>query len=786
MFQTYFITAIRSLKKNLSFSILNIAGLAIGIACAGLIFLWVKDELTLNDYFKNQKHLHRINNTQTYDGETFVFNSTPGPLADAIKVEIPGIKNATRMSWKMSMPFTKDENSITEQGYFVDPSFLEMLHFEFLQGNPTTALSDMKCLVITDEMARRLFGKEDALGKEVRTEKNELFKVSAIIKKLPANTSFDISWLAPFKNFEVTNDWIKHWGNNGVLTLVETEDNANIKNINDQLYGFIQTKGPSYISRLSLYPMTRWNLYGQFDKTGKEVEGNIKYVRLFSIIAWIILVIACINYMNLSTARSDQRSREVGVRKVLGADKKDLRTQFLAESIIMSFAATILAVLIMILVLPSFSTLVEKNLNFRFTDWSNWALFVGIALVCGLIAGSYPAFYLASFNPISALKGVKKREGSAGFIRKGLVIMQFTVSIVLIIATVIIYKQIIHGKDRDLGYNKNNLIYAQLQGTMKEQFSALRNELLNTGVVENAGMSADFILNYGSNTGDFQWPGKDPNKQILVTMGRVNPTLIPTVGYQIIEGRNFYDDPTVDSSAVIINETMARLLNTDKVIGTKISDGDADYATVVGVVKDFVYNDIYSSPAPVIFHSYPSMTNFMFVRVKDNLPIRKSVDAVTATIKKMNPGYPVDVKFLNADFEKYFEKETLIGRLAWIFSALAILISCLGLFGLSAYTAEKRSKEIGIRKVLGANEGRLAALLSKDFLVLVAISCLVAFPLAWWVMTSWLKDFEYRITISWTIFLMAGLAAMFIALTTVSFQAIRTAMKNPVVSIKSE
>lgn len=786
MFRSYIIAAFRNLKKSLSFSLLNISGLAIGIACAGLIFLWVKDELTFNNYFKNEAHLYRINNAQTYDGQTFVFSATPDLLAASVKQEIPGIKNTARASWKSPKPFTKGDNSITESGYFVDPSFLQMFHLQFLEGNASDALNDLKSVVITDEMATRLFGKEDAMGKEIRTEKNELFKVTGVIKKLPKNTSFDFDWLAPFQNFENENPWLQGWGNNGVLTFVETSDHADVANINRQLYDYLKSKGPDYISKFSIYPMSRWNLYGQFDKSGREIEGKIKYVRLFSIIAWIILIIACINFMNLSTARSEQRSREVGVRKVLGAARGSLRVQFLVESLLMAILATVIAVVIIIIALPSFNTLVEKSLVFSPTDWTNWVAFTAIALICGLLAGSYPSFYLASFNPVTVLKGLKKREGSTGFVRKGLVIMQFSISIMLIIATIIIYKQIILGKDRDLGYNKNDLVYVQLQGNLKEQFTSVRNELLNSGVVENVGITNGNVLNYGSNTGDFEWPGKDQNKHVLVTISSINSSFIPTVGYKIIEGRNFYDDMRTDSSNVIINETMARLLNTKQVIGSKIGGRGEEPSTVVGVVKDFIYNDMYSAPAPMIFFPDPASASLMFIRTKHDVPLDKSVAQITSTLKKINPGYPVDIRFLNADFERFFQTETLIGKLASVFSILAIFISCLGLFGLSAYTAEKRSKEIGIRKVLGANERMLAALLSKDFLILVAISCLVAFPVAWWTMDHWLADFEYRIAISWSIFLFAGLAAMIIALFTVSFQAIRTAMKNPVVSIKSE
>lgn len=786
MFKNYFKTAFRNFGKSKGFTFLNISGLAIGIACAGLIFLWVKDELTYNDYFSNKENIYKILNNQTYDGKTFTFNSTPGPLAGALREEVPGIRFSARATWKMPKPFTKDENSINAGGMFVDPSFLKIFHLKFVRGSAAGALSDLKSLVLTEKMAKNLFGNEEPMGKEVRTEKNELFKVTAVVKDVPENTSFSFQWLAPFQNFENENQWLKQWGNNGVITFVETTPGANIKNINSQLHDFLKTKGPNYISKFSIYPMARWHLYDQFDN-GKEIEGSIKYVRLFSIIAWIILVIACINFMNLSTARSEKRAREVGVRKVLGAGKGSLRFQFLSESVLMAFMATILAIVLILLTLPSFNNLVQKHLSVSIADWTNWAAFAAIAVICGLLAGSYPSFYLASFSPVAVLKGTKMKELGAGLIRKGLVVLQFSVSIFLIIATIVIYQQITHLKDRDLGFNKSNLVYLPLQGNMKENFPAIKNELLQTGVVQDAGVGSNAVLNYGSNTGDFKWQGKDPDKQVLITLSFINPSYIPTVGYELKEGRNFYENTTADSSNIIINETLAKMLDTKAVIGTHIYRDESEPLTVVGVVKDFVYNDFYSKPALLIFLNDPSEAEVMVVRTKPNQPIQKAVRDITSVVKKINPGYPAEAHFIDADFDKLFTTESLIGRLAGIFSVLAIVISCLGLFGLSAYTAERRTKEIGIRKVLGASEGGLAALLSKDFLKLVGISCLVTFPLAWWIMNNfWLKDYDYRITISWTIFLAAGVLAILIALLTVSFQAVKTAVANPVKALKAE
>ncbi|HSN10136.1 MAG TPA: FtsX-like permease family protein, partial [Hanamia sp.] len=496
--------------------------------------------------------------------------------------------------------------------------------------------------------------------------------------------------------------------------------------------------------------------------------------------------IACINFMNLSTARSEQRAREVGVRKVLGAGKGKLIGQFISESLVMALLSAFLAVIIIYASLPAFNSLVEKQLALNLADPVHIFGLLTIALICGLIAGSYPAFYLSSFNPITVLKGLKiKTSGSAGFIRKGLVVIQFSISIILIISTVLIYQQINHVKTRDLGYNKDNLIYLQLQGKMKQHFNAIKNDLLATGVVKNATLSNSRVLNLGSNTGDFSWPGKDPQKQVLITVEGVSPEYVSTMGMHIKAGRDFYTDTKIDSGNVIINETMAKLLNKKDVLGTVIT-GQGQNFTVTGVINDFIYNDMYSPSAPLILFSDTSNNSVLTIRLKPTSDLTASISKIGSVLKSNNPGFPFEYKFVDEQFDQLFKTETLIGTLASVFAVLAIFISCLGLFGLAAYTAERRTKEIGIRKVLGASAQSLAGLLSMDFLKLVAVSCIIAFPLAWWMMNNWLQSYAYRIKINWAIFLFAGLLALVIALLTVSFHAVKASLANPVKSLRTE
>lgn len=787
MFKNYLKTTFRNLWKNKGYTFLNIFGLGIGIACAALIFLWVEDEINFNDYFSNQENLYKIKDSQTYDGTTFTFDATPGPLAAGIKNDIPGIKRTARSNQgTVSFLFSLDDKNIYEQGNYVDSTFFSIFHLKFLKGNGANPFPQLYSIIITQKMAEKFFNSIDVVGKTLKVNNKQEYAIAGVIEDLPENVSFKFEWLAPFKILEEQESWLQSWGNNGIATYVETEPNANIKAINKKLYNYVSTKtNDNAVAKMSIYPIKRWHLYDSF-QNGKEVEGRIKYVHLFSLIAWIILIIACINFMNLSTARSEQRAREVGVRKVLGAGKRKLVTQFIGESLIMALIAACIAVALISLSLPAFNSLVEKQLTLNLFNPVHFFGLLSIALICGLIAGSYPAFYLSSFNPITVLKGLRiKTSVSAGFIRKGLVILQFSISIILIISTILIYQQIHHVKNRDLGYNKENLVYLQLKGNMKQHFNAIKNDLLQTGVVKNASLSNNMVLQLGSNTGDFQWEGKDPNKQVLITVEGVSPEYISTMGMHLIAGRNFYPDIQSDSNNIIVNQTMARLLKKKNVTGTIMTHDGTNY-TIIGIVNDFIYNDMYSPSAPLIMYSDTSNVNYLTMRLTASNNLPASISKIETVIKKNNPGFPFEYKFVDAQFDQLFKTETLIGKLATVFAILAIFISCLGLFGLAAYTAERRTKEIGIRKVLGASAKGLAGLLSIDFLKLVALSCLIAFPIAWWMMNDWLQSYAYRIKISWTIFLVAGSLALFIALLTVSFQAIKAAMANPVESLRSE
>ncbi|MES1217169.1 MAG: ABC transporter permease, partial [Bacteroidota bacterium] len=797
----YFKTTIRNLWRNKTYSFLNIFGLAIGIACAGLIFLWAEDEVTFDNVNAKKDRLYKINVNMAFDGNLFTMGSTPRPMAAALKKEIPGITNTARViDEDQRLLFSFGDKSMYSTGRYVDAPLFDMLTLTFVQGNAKTAFNQVYSVVITENAAKKFFGNEkNVLGKTVRVDNQQDFVVTGVLKNLPENSSLQFEWLAPYevlinqiKSRPGDNDDID-WGSYGPFTYVELDTKADPAVVNKQLQHFIQTKKADEKSETSLFPMKDWRLYDEFVNGKPTGSGRIKQVHMLSAIAWIILFIACINFMNLATANSQKRAKEVGVRKVLGVGRKGLITQFLGEAFFMSLIATILAVFIITIALPAFNMLMQKQLDLHLSDPFHILALLLITVICGLVAGSYPSLYLSSFNPALVLKGLKIKTGSAPLIRKGLVVLQFTVSVVFIISTIIVYMQIQFVKNRNLGFNKNNLIEIDMQHNVSSAFPLIKQDLLSTGLVENVAL-ADHVTLYGGNTADdFSWQGKPADKQISITHRTVSTEFVGTYGMKIIEGRDFSTSLEAEKSNAIINKSFERLMGTESAVGKIIGsprgnpDGVLTPMTVIGVVDDYVFGNVYEKSAPVIFLCRNlTNANLVYIRLKAQSNTENAIAKIEAVMKKDNAAYPLEYKFVDDQFNAMFQNETLISKVSGIFASLAIIISCLGLFGLAAYTAERRIKEIGIRKVLGASVSGLASLLSKDFLQLVVISCLIAFPVAWWIMHDWLQGYEYRITISWWIFLIAGITAVLIAMMTVSFQAIKAAMANPVKSLRSE
>jgi putative ABC transport system permease protein len=804
MFQNFFKTTLRSLNKNKGYSFLNIFGLAIGIACAGLIFLWVEDELKYDQFNTKKDLLYFVRENQKYDTYTATFSSTPGLLGPALQAEIPGIANTCRTSEGLSTSlFSIGDRSMYASGKFAEPSLFTMFTLPFVQGNAATAFKQLYSIVITEKTAKKFFGDDkNVIGKTVRIDNKHDYVVTGVLKDIPENSTLQFEWVAPFQIFYDANDYLHKWGNNSLSTYVELKPGVNVSSVNKLLYNFIQQKfeganapaeAIASAARPFLFSMNDWHLRDQFDNGVQTGGGGITYIRLFSAIAWIILLIACINFMNMATARSTKRAKEVGVKKVLGAARKNLAAQFIGEALLLSFIATILAVIIIALALPAFNTLVVKHLSLGLNNPIHIIALLAIMLICGLVAGSYPSLYLSSFNPVFVLKSIKLKDGSAAFIRKGLVVLQFTISIVLIISVIIIYQQIQHVKSRDLGFNRNNLLQIDISGDMAKNYSVINQDLLQTGAVESTALEDHATLYGGNNTGGLTWDGKTTAAQILISQRYVTPAFFNTSGMKLLEGRDIQQTDTAINNKTIytvITQTLEKLMGKGSALGKTLHfEGDTSgmHAEVVGVVNDYVYGDMYGKPDPVMFFcTKPENTTEMYVRLKKQANTETALSQIQNVLKKDNPAYPFTYQFVDDQFNNMFFVETLIGSLAKIFASLAIFISCLGLFGLSAYTAERRTKEIGVRKVLGASVANITTLLSKDFLQLVFISCIVAFPVAWWMMHNWLQNYKYRIEISWWIFLAAGISAILIALITISFQSIKAAVANPVKSLRTE
>ncbi|HVU53939.1 MAG TPA: ABC transporter permease [Puia sp.] len=794
MLKNYILTTLRSLRNKPTYSLLNVAGLALGIACAALIFLWVEDELTWDHQVPQRSQIYWTRLNMPFNGAITSFDNVPGPLApEAIKT-VPGIRHAVRLANERHL-FTIGDKIMYEDGSFADSGYFSMLNIPFLKGTPAGCLRLKHSIVLTESTARKFFGDAEPIGKVLVMDNHINCTVTGVVPDFAKNVTLRFNWLVSFEDYTDEQQWLTTWGSFGRPCILELEPGIRPEDIAQKLTDLIRPKDMAYTKvDMLLWPMKEWHLYSNFTN-GKQDGGAIKLVKLFSLIASIILLIACINFMNLATARAGQRAREVGVRKTLGALKGSLIGRFISESLMLSFLSVLLAVLLIYISLPAFNELVNKDLSFHPLAPAHLIGLLTIGIGCGLLSGSYPAFYLSSFNPVAVLKGLKVRtKGSAGFIRKGLVTTQFVISIALIICTAIIYQQIQHVKERDLGFRQKDLLYLDAQGNMAQHFDVIRDHLMATGAIDHVALSFSPPLSCwsGMDNQHFIWEGDDQNSKEFINHEVVTPGYIAAMGLKIKEGRDFYSDANADSNSIIINESLAAMMGKAGKTGSRIIFFDGQTRTpmtVVGIVRNYVFNDMYGKPAPIFMACNPKYfedCHSLDLRLKPGTNPSTAIAKITAVIKADNPGYPIEVKFADNQYNQLFTNETRIGKLAGLFAALAISISCLGLFGLAAYTAEQRTKELGIRKVLGASIHSLTGLLSREFLQLVLLSCLIAFPLAGWVMNSWLASYAYRTALHWWVFAAAGVGALLIALLTVSFQALKAALANPVKTLRSE
>ena len=791
MLTNYFKIMWRGLMKNKFYSFINILGLTIGMASAILILLWIQNEMSHDRFYEKTDRIYLANNRDKVNGKMLAWNNTPKPLGLAIKNDYPEVEDVVRLNeYAANFLISTGEKHFSIHGEFADPGFLKMFSLPLLEGNPNTSLNNPNSIVLTQQLAIKLFGKEDAVGQTVRVDSSDYFTVTGVLKDLPSNSRFNFDYILPWTYATKKGIDDSNWNNNNVLTYILLKPGSSqaafdkkIKNITIN-----HTKGGGDASTTQVFTQTlkdTW-LYDK-EENGYYVGGRIERVKMFAIIAALILIIACINFMNLSTARSEKRGKEVGIRKVVGAQRKSLVVQFIGESISLAFIAGIFAVIIVQLVLPAYNQLLGLKLFIDFYNPYFWLFAIAFVLFTGLLAGIYPALYLSSFRPIKVLKGTFKSANKVVTPRKILVVLQFTFAITLIICTIIVENQINYAQNRDAGYSRNNLAFIIEFGDAHRNYELIKHDLLATGAVTAvAQTSAPMTESWGDSWG-FSWNGStEDDKKIDFNMFSADHDFTKAMGTKIIMGRGIdAQNYKSDSNACLLNEAAVKIMRLKNPIGTVITAG-TDHVHVVGVVKDFILGTPYEPVQQMIIVGPIFSGDVINFRLNPNPTIAANLQKAEAVFKKYNPQYPFNVRFYDHEYDLKFKDEKQTGTLAGLFAGLTILISCLGLLALATFVAETRIREIGVRKVLGASVQGIVALLSKDFLKLVLVSFLIASPVAWMVMHNWLASYSYRVNISIWVFVIAGCMSAAIAFITVSFQAIKAAIANPVKSLRTE
>ncbi|MGG7661794.1 ABC transporter permease [Dyadobacter sp. BHUBP1] len=783
MLRNYFNIAIRSLLKNKLFSFINIFGLALGMACSLLIWLWVKDELSFNRFYPGIADIYYVRSAYNEHGQTGVSDVTPSPWQETLEKNVTDVRAVTKITFERELLVQVGEKSTKETGIYASSSFFKVFQTPFIEGSASKAIERPTSIAISRKMAEKYFGKSSAVGKALRLNNTSDMIVSAVFEDIPHNSSVRFNWIVNFKAQEA--DWMKWWGNSSFKTYALLAPGADPAKVEKVMRQVIKKAAPPQLTSFPLLQkMADTYLYTEYANL-KPSGGRIEYVRIFSVVAVFILLIACVNFMNLATARSLKRAREVGVRKVVGAEKRFLVMQFLGESLIVSTLASILATFLVLLVLPVFNKIVLKNIELHWNDPFLWSSIIGLTLITGIVAGSYPALYLSAMQPVRILKGKMTFSNSSLHLRKGLVVFQFSLSIFLIVGTLVIGNQMNYIQNKRLGLDKENIVYIPLEGELNNRLEPFRQEILASPTVSAATTVGEIPTNIYGNSGDLDWTGRDPDTDNTVFATYVGYDFTKTMNIRMAAGRDFSKEFAADTTNYIINEAAARLMKMQDPVGKQVKFWMGK-GTIVGVMKDFHITSLHTAIKPLILVHYKGLnTEHMMIRIKAGETSR-ALAHIEQVTHAFNPNYPFTYHFLDESFEKMYRSELIVGVLIRYFGIMAIVISCLGLLGLAAFTAEQRTKEIGIRKVLGANVASVVTLLSRDFIKLVLIAIMLATPPSWYVMDRWLSDFAYRTELSWQIFLLAGLIATGIALLTVSFQSIKAALTDPVQSLKTE
>ena len=791
MLQNYIKTAWRNLKKGKLFSFINISGLSIGMAVTMIIGIWVWDEFSFDKSFQNYDRIGQAWQFVTFDVDKVSYNSMPVPLAEELRTKYPDIERSSVATYNRSVILGTPDKKLLKDGMFTEASFPEMLTLKMLDGS-RTALKDMSSILIAKSIAKTLFAEENPINKVIRIDNKTSVQVAGVYEDFPDNTSFkNVSFLASWQLFTTLDNNAKisstEWDNNSFQVFVQLRKGASFDKISAAIKDIRMKRAdpPGYKPEFFIHPMSKWHLHGDF-KNGANTGGLIRNVRLFGIAGIFVLLLACINFMNLSTARSEKRAKEVGIRKTIGSLRTQIVYQFFSESLLMAFIAFLFCMMLVQLALPFFNEVADKKMSIPWTNAWFWLFSVGFCLITGLIAGSYPALYLSSFKPIKVIKGTFRAGRLAAVPRKAMLVFQFCVSIILIIGTIVVYRQIQFAKDRPTGYDSDRLIEVKMMTPeIRKNYEALRTDLLNSGYIKNISRSEGSITSDFGGTTAINWKGKAHGSKPLIMSNKISHEFGKTLGWKLLAGRDFSKDYGTDSLAMVINQSAAKLMGFKNPVDEMVKLVGRDYR-IIGVVDDIIKFSPFDAIKPSVFTINMGATSVMNIRIASGVPISAALTKMEPIFKNYNPESPFEYKFVDEEYGLKFYAESRVARLAGFFAALAIFISCLGLFGLASYVAEQRTREISVRKVLGASVISVWRLLSKEFVLLVAISMLVATPVAWYFMKSWLENYEYRISVGWWIFGLTGLGVLFLTLIMVSYQTIKVALINPVKTLRSE
>ena len=785
MLRHYLTLIYRNFLRAKSYFLINLIGLSTGLVCTMLIYLWVRDEFDMNMFHEKKDRLYQVMEHQKYADEIMTTTSTPGILAETLKEDFPEVEHAATTTWVEKYTLSVEDHSIKADGYHVGKDFFEIFSYRLIEGNASQVLQDKLSMVISKKLAKSLFGTDkDVVGRMVDLQHEKSFQVSGVFEGTPSNSQTQFDFVISFELFKDENEWVKSWGNNGPSTFITLKDGTNPKEFEEKIAEFVKKKEEQSNVTLFLQPFVDRYLYGNFEN-GQHAGGRIEYVRLFSVIAVFILIIACINFMNLSTARASRKAKEVGIKKSVGAQRGSLIFQYISESMITTVFSVLVAWVIVWLLLPQFNVITGKKIIMTLNDPQMLLWFAGITLITGLIAGSYPALYLSGFKPAAVLKGEMKGSLGELWARKGLVIFQFFLSVVLIVSVLVIYKQIQFVQTKNLGYKKDHLIQLPIEGKVRTNLETFLSEVKKVPGVVDASSSGHSFLGRNNNTSGLEWKGKNPDDMILFENVKVNYGMLETLGVELADGRFFSEEYGSDSTKIIFNETAVRAMNLENPIGEKIKLWGRYDLEIIGVVKDFHFQSLHDRVNPLFFVLNPKDTWTLMIRIEGGKE-RQTLASLDGLYKRFNPGFTFEYRFQDQEYARQYESEQRVAVLSGYFAAMAIVISCLGLFGLAAFTAERRLKEIGIRKALGSSSTNIVLLLSGDFTKMVLLSIALGLPTSYWLLSQWLQRFAFHAPLEAWYFIAAGLVALLIAWITVASQAVRAASVNPVKCLRTE